>query len=60
MAVELKPTQDPSLDTFKIEYLLGGSAVLGILFPQEYEVMQVRPPMRCPLPPARKDRGRWC
>ena len=42
MAVEYKATQDPSLDTFKVEYLLGGSAVLAILFPAEYKVNEVR------------------
>ena len=42
MTTEYKATQDPSLDTFKIEYLLGGSAVLAILFPYEYKMSEVR------------------
>lgn len=42
MVTEYKPTQDPNLDTFKVEYLLGGAAVLGILFPKEYTIMEVR------------------
>ena len=42
MVTEYKPTQDPNLDTFKVEYLLGFAAVLGILFPKEYTIMEVR------------------
>ena len=42
MVTEYKPTQDPNLDTFKVEYLLGGAAVLGILFPNEYAFTEVR------------------
>ena len=41
MHVELRPTQDPSLDTFKVEYLLAGSAVLALLFPAEYTVLEI-------------------
>ena len=36
MLNDYKPTHDPNLDTFKVSYLLGGSAVLAILFPYEY------------------------
>ena len=42
MTTELKATQDPTIDTFKIEYLLGGSAVIAILFPYEYKMSEVR------------------
>ena len=42
MLNDYKPTQDPNIDTFKVEYLLGGSAVLGILFPYKYEIIEVR------------------
>ena len=42
MLNEYKPTQDPNLDTFKVEYLLGGAAVLAIVFPREYSIMEVR------------------
>jgi hypothetical protein len=42
MVNEYRPTQDPSLDTFKVEYLLGGAAVLGILFPSKYTFKEVR------------------
>lgn len=36
MVNDYKPTQDPNIDTFKVEYLLGASAILGILFPYKY------------------------
>ena len=41
MVNEYKPTTDPGLDTFKVQYLLGGSAVLAILFPYEYTPNEV-------------------
>lgn len=36
MLNDYKPTHDPNQDTFKVEYLLGGAAVLAILFPYKY------------------------
>jgi len=36
MLNDYKPTHDPNQDTFKVQYLLGGAAVLGILFPYSY------------------------
>lgn len=45
MLNDYKPTQDPNIDTFKVEYLLGGSAVLGILFPYKYEIIEVHEEM---------------
>lgn len=42
MLNEYKPTQDPNLDTFKVEYLLGGSALMAILFPVSYTPWEVR------------------
>ncbi|KAF2097506.1 ER lumen protein retaining receptor [Rhizodiscina lignyota] len=36
MMNEYKPTHDPNLDTFKVEYLLGASAILGFVFPYRY------------------------
>lgn len=36
MLNEYKPTHDPNQDTFRVEYLLGGAAVLGLLFPYKY------------------------
>ena len=41
MINEYRTTQDPSLDTFKVEYLLAGAAVLGILFPRNYTIIEV-------------------
>ncbi|KAG8753344.1 endoplasmic reticulum retention protein [Serendipita sp. 396] len=32
MRVQFRPTYDPSLDTFRLEYLVGPSLVLGLLF----------------------------
>lgn len=42
MLNEYKPTYDPNIDTFKVQYLLGGSAVLALIFPEEYKVSEVR------------------
>ena len=36
MLNDYKPTHDPNLDTFRVQYLVAGSAVLGILFPYKY------------------------
>jgi len=41
MLNEYKPTHDPNVDTFKVQYLLGGSAVLAIIFPEEYSAPEV-------------------
>lgn len=41
MLNDYKPTHDPNIDTFKVQYLLGGSAVLAVLFPYRYEVTEV-------------------
>ena len=41
MLHDYKPTHDPNLDTFKVEYLLAASAVLGLLFPQKYIPFEV-------------------
>lgn len=42
MLNDYKPTHDPNIDTFKVQYLLGGSAVLAVLFPYRYEFTEVR------------------
>lgn len=42
MLNDYKPTHDPNQDTFKVEYLVGGAAVLGILFPVKYTPAEVR------------------
>lgn len=41
MLNDYKPTHDPGVDTFKVEYLLGGSAVLAVLLPYEYTFTEV-------------------
>ena len=41
MLNDYKPTHDPNLDTFKVQYLLGGSTVLAVLFPYRYEFTEV-------------------
>ncbi|OJD15143.1 hypothetical protein AJ78_04568 [Emergomyces pasteurianus Ep9510] len=41
MVNDYKPTHDPNIDTFKVQYLLGASAVLGILFPPRYEFAEI-------------------
>ena len=41
MLNDYKPTHDPNLDTFKVEYLLGFSAIMGILFPYNYTPYEV-------------------
>jgi energy-converting hydrogenase Eha subunit F len=42
MLNDFKPTHDPNLDTFKVQYLLGISAILAILFPHDYRNSEVR------------------
>lgn len=41
MLNDYKPTHDPNLDTFRAIYLLGGSAILAVLFPPEYKVSEI-------------------
>ncbi|KAN0076003.1 ER lumen protein retaining receptor domain containing protein [Elaphomyces granulatus] len=41
MLNDYKPTHDPNLDTFKVQYLLGSSALLAILFPEKYTFYEV-------------------
>ena len=41
MLNDYKPTHDPNIDTFKVQYLLGGAAVLGALFPYKYEITEM-------------------
>ncbi|KKA28992.1 hypothetical protein TD95_004621 [Thielaviopsis punctulata] len=36
-----RPTNDPNLDTFRVQYLLGGSLVLAILFPHFYSFFEI-------------------
>ncbi|OQU98543.1 hypothetical protein CLAIMM_04313 isoform 3 [Cladophialophora immunda] len=41
MLNDYKPTHDPNLDTFRVSYLTGGSAVLALLFPYRYTLPEV-------------------
>jgi len=41
MLNDFKPTRDPNLDTFKVQYLLGASAALAILLPYKYTFSEV-------------------
>lgn len=36
-----KPTNDPNVDTFRVQYLLAGAAVLAILFPVNYTFSEI-------------------
>ena len=47
MLNDYKPTHDPNQDTFKVEYLVGSAAVLGILLPYKYTVPEVRRRWMC-------------
>lgn len=42
MLNDYKPTHDPNLDTLKVQYLLAGSAALGMVFPYAYTPAEVR------------------
>ncbi|KIL00888.1 hypothetical protein PAXRUDRAFT_821225 [Paxillus rubicundulus Ve08.2h10] len=41
MKYRFRPTHDPSLDTFKIEYLLGPCFVLALIFNYHFELAEV-------------------
>ncbi|KAI1753714.1 putative HDEL sequence binding protein [Xylaria castorea] len=41
MTTKYKPTHDPNLDTFRVQYLLGGAAVLAILIPYRYNLSEI-------------------
>jgi len=41
MTTAYKPTHDPNLDTFRVQYLLGGSLVLAILFPYSWTPAEI-------------------
>ncbi|KTW28109.1 hypothetical protein T552_01970 [Pneumocystis carinii B80] len=36
-----KPTNDPNIDTFKIQYLIGGAAILAVIFPNRYTFLEI-------------------
>jgi ER lumen protein retaining receptor len=41
MTTAYKPTHDPNLDTFRVQYLLGGSLVLAVIFPYVYNPSEI-------------------
>lgn len=41
MVAAYKPTNDPKLDTFRTEFLLGGALVLALVTPREYTFREV-------------------
>ena len=41
MKFEFKPTHDPNIDTFKSRYLLGGAALLALIFPSQYVLSEI-------------------
>ncbi|KAI5864303.1 putative HDEL sequence binding protein [Durotheca rogersii] len=41
MTTKFKPTHDPNLDTFRVQYLLAGAAVLAVLLPYKYTVSEI-------------------
>ena len=41
MQVKFKATYDANLDTFRVEYLLGGAAVFALLTTFDYSVLEV-------------------
>lgn len=45
MMNDFKPTHDPNIDTFKVQYLIGGSAILALLFPSRWIPSEVFDPL---------------
>ncbi|KAI6359006.1 hypothetical protein MCOR25_007199 [Pyricularia grisea] len=41
MATAYKPTNDPNVDTFRVQYLLGGAFVMAIVFPYEFSMWEI-------------------
>lgn len=41
MKVKFRPTQDPSLDTFNVAYILGPAAVAALLFTHKYNFSEI-------------------
>ena len=41
MVSSYKPTNDPRLDTLRVEYLLGAAAVLAIITPSKYTFLEI-------------------
>ena len=41
MTTDYKPTHDPNLDTFRVQYLLGGSLLLALIWPNYYTPFEI-------------------
>jgi ER lumen protein retaining receptor len=41
MKYKFRPTHDPAIDTFRIEYLVGPCAVLGFVFNYEFKPTEI-------------------
>ncbi|KAN0130721.1 ER lumen protein retaining receptor [Lactarius tabidus] len=41
MKIRFRPTHDPSIDTFRVEYLIAPSLVLALLFNYSYSIIEV-------------------
>ncbi|KAF2858896.1 putative ER lumen protein retaining receptor [Piedraia hortae CBS 480.64] len=41
MLADYKPTHDPNQDTFRVEFLLAGAAVLGVALPPKYMITEM-------------------
>ncbi|GAA6011450.1 hypothetical protein JCM8202_004030 [Rhodotorula sphaerocarpa] len=41
MKVRYRPTQDPAIDTFRLEYIIGPSIVLGLIFNYKFSVSEI-------------------
>jgi len=41
MTTSYKPTHDPNVDTFRVQYLLGGSLLLAVVLPYQYTPSEI-------------------
>ncbi|KAL2817210.1 ER lumen protein retaining receptor-domain-containing protein [Aspergillus cavernicola] len=41
MLNDYRPTHDPNLDTFKVQYLLAASIILSLIFPHDYSFSEI-------------------
>jgi ER lumen protein retaining receptor len=41
MTTAYKPTHDPNIDTFRVQYLLGGALLLALIYPYEYTFPEI-------------------
>jgi ER lumen protein retaining receptor len=41
MTTSYRPTHDPNVDTFRVQYLLGGAFLLAIIYPYEYTFTEI-------------------